>query len=75
MTHKTTVRPIGASSGVILPKEVVEEMNVGDGDEIVLVRTERGYEMVPCTPDSGEMWAIYRQGARKYLDALRDLAK
>jgi len=75
MTHKTKVRPIGTSSGVILPKDVLEAMNVQNGDELALVRTENGFELVPFDPEFEEMMDVYRRGARKYRNALRELAK
>ncbi len=75
MTHRTKVRPIGTSSGVILPKDVLEAMNVHNGDELVLVRTENGFELIPFDPEFEEMMAAYRRGAKKYRNALRELAK
>jgi putative addiction module antidote len=75
MTHKTKVRAIGTSSGVILPRDVLEEMNVQNGDELALVRTENGFELVPFDPAFDEMMAVYRRGAKKYRNALRELAR
>ncbi|MDP9348770.1 MAG: AbrB/MazE/SpoVT family DNA-binding domain-containing protein [Gemmatimonadota bacterium] len=71
----TKLRRIGTSTGVILPKEVLDEMNVAAGDEITLVRTERGIELIPYDPEFEEMMEVYRQGAKKYRNALRELAK
>lgn len=71
----TRLRRIGTSTGVILPKEVLDEMNVAAGDEITLVRTERGIELIPYDPEFEEMMEVYRQGAKKYRNALRELAK
>ncbi len=71
----TRLRRIGTSTGVILPKEVLDEMNVAAGDEITLVRTERGIELIPYDPEFDEMMEVYRQGAKKYRNALRELAK
>jgi putative addiction module antidote len=75
MSHKTKVRAIGTSSGVILPKDVLDEMNVQNGDELALVRTENGFELVPFDPAFEEMMAVYRRGAKKYRNALRELAR
>jgi putative addiction module antidote len=52
MTHKTKVRAIGTSSGVILPKDVLEAMNVQNGDELALIRTENGFELSRSIPRS-----------------------
>ena len=75
MNYKTKVRAIGTSSGVILPRDVLEEMNVQNGDELALVRTEQGFELVPFDPEFDEVMAVYRRGAKKYRNALRELAK
>ncbi|HEV2147315.1 MAG TPA: AbrB/MazE/SpoVT family DNA-binding domain-containing protein [Longimicrobiaceae bacterium] len=75
MTHRTKVRPIGTSSGVILPRDVLEELNVQNGDELALVRTENGIELIPFDPEFEEMMSVYRRGAKKYRNALRELAK
>lgn len=71
----TKIRPIGTSAGVILPREVLSDMNVQAGDELTIIRTERGIELTPYNPEFEEMWEIYRRGARKYRNALRELAK
>ncbi len=73
MTHKTRVRAIGTSSGVILPKDVLEGMNVQNGDDLALVRTENGFELVPFDPAFEEMMAVYKRGTKKYRNALREL--
>jgi antitoxin MazE len=72
---RTKVRPVGGSSGVILPREVLNELNVEVGDELTIIRTERGIELTPYDPEFERMWTIYKKGARKYRNALGELAK
>lgn len=72
---QTKIRAIGSSQGVILPKEILNEMNVTTGDELTIIRTEEGVVLTPYNPEFEKMWEIYRRGARKYRNTLRELAK
>ncbi len=76
MTHTTIkLRAVGTSTGTIFPREVLEHLQVGKGDTLHLIRTERGYELTPFDPDFEEAMAIYHEVAREYRDALRELAR
>jgi putative addiction module antidote len=39
--HDTTIRKIGNSEGVILPKEILDRLNLKAGDSIVIVQEGR----------------------------------
>lgn len=41
MAVKARVRKIGTSLGIIIPKEKLEEMNVKEGDTIIIPRIEK----------------------------------
>lgn len=76
MTHTTIkIRPVGSSAGAIFPKEVLEELQAQIGDSLHLVRTERGFEITPFDPEFEEAMALYRETARDYRDALRELSR
>jgi len=76
MTHATIkIRQVGGSAGAIFPKEVLEELHAEIGDTLHLVRTERGFEITPFDPGFEEAMSIYRDVAREYRDALRELAR
>lgn len=76
MTHTTIkLRQVGSSAGAIFPKEVLEELQAQIGDTLHLVRTERGFEITAFDPEFEEAMAIYRDVAREYRDALRELAR
>ncbi|HEX7243617.1 MAG TPA: hypothetical protein VF263_25245 [Longimicrobiaceae bacterium] len=76
MAHVTIkLRPVGGSTGAIFPKEVLEELHVGSGDTLHLVRTERGYELTPYDPDFDEAMAAFEEIRRKHRNAFRELAK
>lgn len=76
MTHTTIkIRQVGSSAGAILPKEVLDELQAEIGDTLHLVRTERGFEITPFDPAFEEAMELYRESAREYRDALRELAR
>ncbi|AMX99568.1 AbrB family transcriptional regulator [Mesorhizobium sp. Root695] len=74
----TTIRKIGNSEGVILPKELLDRLNMKAGDSIVIV--QEGEELrLRRTEDSAEEFErkmkIARERMKKYEVAYRALAK
>lgn len=70
-----TIKKIGNSAGVILPKDLLNELGVGIGDALSVVKTPRGIELAASQPDFDEQMRVARQVMVKYRDALRELAK
>jgi putative addiction module antidote len=73
-----TIRKIGNSEGVIIPKEVLERLNLRAGDSVILV--EEGNELklrrVNDDPEEFERkMKIARERMKKYEVAYRALAK
>lgn len=76
MTHANVkVRAVGGSAGVILPKEVLDELHAGIGDTLHLVRTERGFELTAFDPTFDEAMAGFEEIRRKHRNAFRELSK
>ena len=75
MMHKIQLRRIGGSVGTTFPKEMMDAMRVGDGDVLYAVERDGEYVLTPYDPDFKEAMEIYERGARKYRNALRELAK
>ncbi|MBV9108701.1 MAG: AbrB/MazE/SpoVT family DNA-binding domain-containing protein [Gemmatimonadetes bacterium] len=74
--HKTlTLRKIGGSLGGTFPKEMLDRLNVAEGDKFFLVETDDGILLTPYDPGFDKAMEVYRRGARKYRNALRELAK
>ncbi|CAH2396115.1 MAG: AbrB/MazE/SpoVT family DNA-binding domain-containing protein [Mesorhizobium sp.] len=74
----TTIRKIGNSEGVILPKEILDRLNLKAGDSIVIV--QEGDELrLRRTEDTAEEFErkmkIARERMKKYEVAYRALAK
>ena len=71
----TTIRKIGNSEGIIIPKEVLDRMGLKAGDSVE-IRVEDGtIALVPKEADLAEQLKAARIGMEKYRVALRELAK
>lgn len=71
----TVIRKIGNSEGVILPKEILDEMHLTSGDEVELVRRPEGLMLVRKDTEFSRQMASAREAMVKYRDALSELAK
>ncbi|TPN83126.1 AbrB/MazE/SpoVT family DNA-binding domain-containing protein [Mesorhizobium sp. CU2] len=74
----TTIRKIGNSEGLILPKELLDRLNLKAGDNVVVV--QEGQELrLRRSEDSAEEFErkmkIARERMKKYEVAYRALAK
>ena len=67
--------PIGNSTGVILPKELLRELGAEEGQSISIVRTPNGIELRPYDADFERQMEIARDVMRRRRSALRELAK
>jgi putative addiction module antidote len=67
---------IGNSLGVRLPREVLNRLNVADGDKVVLTEApEGGYRISPYDPEFERQMELAEEGIRRYRNTLRELAK
>ena len=72
---KVTIRKIGNSEGVIIPKEVLEKLGLRSGDTLELREVDNGLELLHQKADLTELLKAARIGLQKYRVALRELAK
>lgn len=72
---KVTVRQVGNSTGIILPKEALSRLRVEAGDEIFLIETPAGCEVTPYDPEFEAQLESAQKGMRAYRNTLRELAK
>ncbi len=75
MVRSVKVRKVGASLGVVLPKELLAELGLGEGDTLYLVRTPDGVELTRFDPDSRQAINAGRKFMRRYPDAMKKLAE
>lgn len=72
---RVTLQRIGGSLGVALPDEVLERLQMREGDELCVVETECGVTLTAHDPEFDRAMEVYERGARKYQNALRELAQ
>lgn len=72
---KLTVRKIGNSLGVILPRETINKLDVAEGDSLALTHGPDGCRITAYDPNFEKQMKIAEAGMRKYRNALRELAK
>jgi putative addiction module antidote len=75
MAAKLKIRRIGNSVGLILPKEVVEQLRVAEDDTVHYVVDSEGLHVTPFDPDFDAAMEAFERTRRKYRNALRALAK
>lgn len=67
--------PIGNSTGVILPKELLRELGVEQGDSVAYTRIPGGIELRAGEPEFEAQMEVARDVMRRRRNALRELAK
>ncbi|MFC7337164.1 AbrB/MazE/SpoVT family DNA-binding domain-containing protein [Haloferula chungangensis] len=73
MTLKIT--NIGNSAGIILPKELLEKLRVGKGDQLFVTETPNGIELTPYDEEFSLQMELAEQIMREDRDVLRKLAQ
>ncbi|HSC21570.1 MAG TPA: AbrB/MazE/SpoVT family DNA-binding domain-containing protein [Solirubrobacterales bacterium] len=58
-----------------LPKDMADRLHLAPGDRVLAVETEQGILLTPYDPDSERALAIAARAAKRYRNALRELAK
>jgi putative addiction module antidote len=73
----TTLRltAIGNSTGLILPKELLERLRVGRGDSLTVTETPTGIALTPFDPEFDRRMELAEQIMREDRDVLRRLAQ
>ena len=75
MTREVTLRQAGGSLSATLPKDMAERLHLEAGDRIIAVETDRGILLTPFDPEAEQALKIARKVAKRYRNALRELAK
>lgn len=75
MVRKITLRQVGGSIGATLPKDMADRLHLAVGDRVLAVETERGILLSPYDPDVEAGLALAADAAKKFRNALRELAK
>ncbi len=73
--QKTAVRKVGNSLGITLPKTIVDNYHLTEGDELHLIETNEGIILTPFDPQFTDWAAAYERTNKKYRNTLHKLAK
>ena len=74
MTNKITLRKVGGSIGATFPKDIIDDLRVEAGDQLTVVRTERGILLTPFDPVFERAMRAYEEVNAEFRNALRELA-
>ncbi|MSS76734.1 MAG: AbrB/MazE/SpoVT family DNA-binding domain-containing protein [Methyloglobulus sp.] len=66
---------IGNSTGVVLPKEALENLHVSKGDVIYLTETPDGFRITPYDSEFERQMTVAKEAMKKRRNVLRELAK
>ena len=72
---KLKVTTVGNSTGIILPKELLEKLRVSKGDNLFVTETPRGIELSPYDEEFARQMEIAESIMREDRDVLRKLAE
>jgi putative addiction module antidote len=75
MSNKLKITTIGNSTGVVLPKEILQKLRVEKGDSLFVVETPNGIELTPYDPEFAAQIETAERVMREDRDALRKLAE
>ncbi len=75
MTATLKLTAIGNSTGVILPKEILEKLRVAKGDTVFVTETKDGIELKAYDPIVARQMEVAERVMRKHRNVLRKLAE
>ncbi len=75
MVREIVLRRTGGSIAATLPKDMVDRLHLEAGDRVLVIETERGILITPHDPRVEKSLEIAARAAKKYRNALRELAR
>ncbi len=69
------IRKIGNSLGVVLPKEILSRLRVGEGDAVYLTEAPDGCRLTPLDERFAEQMAEAEEIMRRDRQVLRELSR
>ncbi|MBD1821016.1 AbrB/MazE/SpoVT family DNA-binding domain-containing protein [Cyanobacteria bacterium FACHB-DQ100] len=69
------IEKVGDSLGVALPEEIVQKLQVKEGDTVDISETPDGVEITNRAPNLEKAMQAYQKINEKYKNALRELSK
>jgi len=74
MKQTLKLHRIGNSIEVTFSQELLEKLNLSEGDTLWVTETEQGLKLSLCDPEFEEAMTIYQEGRQRFRQLLRELA-
>lgn len=74
-TRKLKLVAVGNSTGVILPKDLLERLRVERGDELTVLETPDGFTLTGYDPEFAQQMEVAEKVMRQRRNLLRKLAE
>jgi putative addiction module antidote len=75
MLKKLKLRAIGNSTGVVLPKEILDKLRVSRGDELMVLETPDGIRLTGYDPEFERQMDVAEKIMHRRRNMLRKLAE
>ena len=75
MPTSLKVTTVGNSTGIVLPKELLEKLRISKGDTLTVTETTRGLELTPYDAGFSEAMDLAEEIMREDRDVLKKLAE
>ncbi len=69
------VTTVGNSTGVVLPKEILQHLRISKGDVLYAIETPNGIELTPYNPEFSAQMDAAEKIMRDDRDVLKKLAE
>ena len=66
---------VGSSTGLVLPKDILERLRVSKGDVLHVIETPNGIELTPYDPEFEAQMSVAEEVMREDRNVLRKLAE
>jgi putative addiction module antidote len=75
MSYKVKVTTVGNSTGIVLPKELLEKLRIAKGDTLYVTETPGGLQLTPYDEKFVRVMEAATQIMNENRDVLRKLAQ
>jgi putative addiction module antidote len=75
MTKEVTLRQAGGSVSATLPKDMADRLRLEAGDRVLAIETPQGILLTPYAEETERTLKVASKAAKKYRNALRELAR
>jgi len=72
---QTKLRKIGNGYGVLLPRQVIENLRLNEGSVLTLTETSSGIQLSPYDAGFSDQVEAFRRSEARHRNSYRELAK